>query len=222
VTLLRYVAELTLKIYEARNQHPIPRLHRRRRDYETSKHNCFGSAAGRWFYGSGHWRLWSLERACYWFRRHRLSQRPYATRQRAHVLNAAHTGSCVYTCPNGVQCVPNTQCIATVYSYNAATGEDTGTVTGSAHVLKFASASSNNTNNGQVTAPASAAENAAVCFNTSCNVSISVTAADRIRVTSIAGREFWMPMWWRPFTLVTTGAFGGGALVYLAVLIFSR
>ena len=140
----------------------------------------------------------------------------------AHVLNAAHTGSCVYTCPNGVQCVPNTQCIATVYSYNAATGEDTGTVTGSAHVLKFASASSNNTNNGQVTAPASAAENAAVCFNTSCNVSISVTAADRIRVTSIAGREFWMPMWWRPFTLVTTGAFGGGALVYLAVLIFSR
>ena len=94
-----------------------------------------------------------------------------------HVLNAAHTGSCVYTCPNGVECVPNTQCIATVYSYNAATGEDTGTVTGSAHVLKFASASSNNTNNGQVTAPASAAENAAVCFNTSCNVSISVTAA---------------------------------------------
>jgi hypothetical protein len=45
--------------------------------------------------------------------------------------------------------------------------------------------------------------------------------ADRIRVTSIAGREFWMPMWWRPFTMVTTVAFGAAALVYLAVLIFS-
>jgi|ERR1700722_11686155 len=67
-----------------------------------------------------------------------------------HVLNAAHTGSCVYTCPVG-QCVPNTQCIATVYASNGATGEDTGVVTGSAHVLKFATASSSNTNNGQVT-----------------------------------------------------------------------
>jgi hypothetical protein len=46
--------------------------------------------------------------------------------------------------------------------------------------------------------------------------------ADKIRVTSVAGREFWMPWWWRPFTIVSTIAFGTAALVYLAVLVFSR
>ena len=44
----------------------------------------------------------------------------------------------------------------------------------------------------------------------------------RIRVTSVSGREFWMPLWWRPFTMVTTVAFGTAALAYLAVLVFSR
>jgi hypothetical protein len=44
----------------------------------------------------------------------------------------------------------------------------------------------------------------------------------RIRVTSVSGREFWKPLWWRPFTMVTTVAFGTAALAYLAVLFFSR
>jgi len=70
---------------------------------------------GRWFYGSGHWRLWSLERACYWFRRHRLSQRLDTSRT---FERCAHHAS--IPARNGVQCVSNTQCIATVYSYNAA------------------------------------------------------------------------------------------------------
>ena len=43
---------------------------------------------------------------------------------------------------------------------------------------------------------------------------------ERIRVTSAPGREFWMPSWWRPFTMVTSVAFGGAALAYLAVLAF--
>lgn len=43
--------------------------------------------------------------------------------------------------------------------------------------------------------------------------------AERIRVTSVAGREFWMPLWWRSFTMVTTIAFGAAALAYLAVLV---
>lgn len=46
--------------------------------------------------------------------------------------------------------------------------------------------------------------------------------AGRIRMTSIAGREFWMPLWWRPFTLVTTVAFGTAALAYLALWVFSH
>jgi len=44
--------------------------------------------------------------------------------------------------------------------------------------------------------------------------------AERIRVTSVAGREFWMPFWWRSFTMVTTVALGAAALAYLAVLVF--
>jgi len=44
--------------------------------------------------------------------------------------------------------------------------------------------------------------------------------AERIRVTSVAGREFWMPLWWRSFTMVTTIAFGAAALAYVAVLVF--
>jgi hypothetical protein len=46
--------------------------------------------------------------------------------------------------------------------------------------------------------------------------------AERIRVTSLSGREFWMPLWWRPFTMVTTLAFGAAALAYFAALVFSQ
>jgi hypothetical protein len=46
--------------------------------------------------------------------------------------------------------------------------------------------------------------------------------AERIRVTSVSGREFWMPLWWRPFTMVAAIAFGAVALAYLAVLVFFR
>jgi len=46
--------------------------------------------------------------------------------------------------------------------------------------------------------------------------------AERIRVTSLSGREFWMPLWWRTFTMVTTLAFGAAALAYLAVLVLSQ
>ena len=46
--------------------------------------------------------------------------------------------------------------------------------------------------------------------------------ADRVRVTSLAGREFWMPLWWRPFTMVTTVAIGAASFAYLAVLVFSH
>jgi hypothetical protein len=44
----------------------------------------------------------------------------------------------------------------------------------------------------------------------------------RIRVTSVAGREFWMPLWWRPFTIVTAAGLGILALAYLALLLFYR
>jgi len=44
----------------------------------------------------------------------------------------------------------------------------------------------------------------------------------RMRVTSVAGREFWMPLWWRPFTIVSTVGLGIPALVYLALLLFYR
>jgi hypothetical protein len=46
--------------------------------------------------------------------------------------------------------------------------------------------------------------------------------AERIRVTSLSGREFCMPLWWRPFSMVTTLAYGAAALSYLAVLVFSQ
>ena len=46
--------------------------------------------------------------------------------------------------------------------------------------------------------------------------------AERIRVTSLAGRDFWMPLWWRPFTMATTVACVAAALAYLAVLAFSQ
>lgn len=44
--------------------------------------------------------------------------------------------------------------------------------------------------------------------------------AGRIRVSSVAGREFWMPLWWRSFTMLTTLALGTAALAYLVVLVF--
>lgn len=46
------------------------------------------------------------------------------------------------------------------------------------------------------------------------------TRAERIRVTSLSGREFWVPLWWRPFTMVIALAFGAAALAYFAVLVF--
>ncbi len=46
--------------------------------------------------------------------------------------------------------------------------------------------------------------------------------AGRIRVTNVLGREFWMPLWWRPFTMVSAVALGTPALVYLALLLFYR
>jgi hypothetical protein len=42
----------------------------------------------------------------------------------------------------------------------------------------------------------------------------------RIRVTSVVGREFWVPLWWRPFTIVSTVCLGTAALAYIAVLFF--
>jgi hypothetical protein len=44
----------------------------------------------------------------------------------------------------------------------------------------------------------------------------------RIRVTSVAGKEFWMPLWWRTFTMVSTVVLGIPALAYLALLLFDR
>lgn len=46
--------------------------------------------------------------------------------------------------------------------------------------------------------------------------------AGKIRVTNVFGKEFWMPLWWRPFTMVTTLGFGAADLAYLAVLVFSQ
>jgi len=42
--------------------------------------------------------------------------------------------------------------------------------------------------------------------------------AGKIRVTSLTGNEFWMPLWWRPFTLATTPICAVVAIAYLAVL----
>jgi hypothetical protein len=39
-------------------------------------------------------------------------------------------------------------------------------------------------------------------------------------VTSVVGREFWVPLWWRPFTIVSTVCLGTAALAYIAVLFF--
>ena len=44
----------------------------------------------------------------------------------------------------------------------------------------------------------------------------------RIRVTSLVGREFWMPLWWRPFTIVSTVGLGIPVFAYLALLLFYR
>jgi hypothetical protein len=44
----------------------------------------------------------------------------------------------------------------------------------------------------------------------------------RIRVKSVAGREFWMPLWWRTFTMVNAVGLGIAALAYLALLLFYR
>jgi hypothetical protein len=44
----------------------------------------------------------------------------------------------------------------------------------------------------------------------------------RFRVKSVVGREFWMPLWWRPFTMVSTVGLGIAALAYLALLLFYR
>jgi hypothetical protein len=44
----------------------------------------------------------------------------------------------------------------------------------------------------------------------------------RIRVKSVSGREFWMPLWWRHFTIVSTVGLGTAALVYLTLLLFYR
>jgi hypothetical protein len=44
----------------------------------------------------------------------------------------------------------------------------------------------------------------------------------RIRVTSVAGRDFWMPLWWRPFTMASTVGLGIPALAYLALLLLYR
>jgi len=46
--------------------------------------------------------------------------------------------------------------------------------------------------------------------------------AGKIRVTNVFGKEFWMPLWWRPFTMVSDILFGTAALAYLALLLFYR
>ena len=46
--------------------------------------------------------------------------------------------------------------------------------------------------------------------------------AGKIRLTNIYGREFWMPLWWRPFTMVTTVGLGIPALAYLALLLLYK
>jgi hypothetical protein len=46
--------------------------------------------------------------------------------------------------------------------------------------------------------------------------------AGKIRVTNVFGTEFWMPLWWRPFTMVSTVGLGIAALAYLALLLFYR
>jgi len=43
----------------------------------------------------------------------------------------------------------------------------------------------------------------------------------RIRVTNVWGKEFWMPPWWRTFTMVSAVAMGIAALAFLAIVIFS-
>ncbi len=48
-----------------------------------------------------------------------------------------------------------------------------------------------------------------------------IIRAGRIRVTNVVGKEFWMPLWWRPFTIGSAVALGTAALVYLAVRVFS-
>ena len=42
--------------------------------------------------------------------------------------------------------------------------------------------------------------------------------AGRIRVTSLTGSEFWMPLWWRPLTLATSIIGAVVAITFLAVL----
>jgi hypothetical protein len=46
--------------------------------------------------------------------------------------------------------------------------------------------------------------------------------AGKIRVTNVFGTEFWMPLWWRPFTMVSAILLGTPALAYLALLLFYR
>jgi hypothetical protein len=47
-----------------------------------------------------------------------------------------------------------------------------------------------------------------------------IIRSGRIRVTNLYGKEFWMPLWWRPFTIVSTVALAIPALVYFALLLF--
>jgi hypothetical protein len=46
--------------------------------------------------------------------------------------------------------------------------------------------------------------------------------AGKLRVTNVYGKEFWMPLWWRPFTIGSTVVLGIPAIVYLALLFFYR
>lgn len=46
------------------------------------------------------------------------------------------------------------------------------------------------------------------------------TRGGRIRVTNGLGREFWMPLWWRPITMTVSISVGMAAVVYLALLFF--
>ena len=42
--------------------------------------------------------------------------------------------------------------------------------------------------------------------------------AGRIRVTSLTGNEFWMPLWWRPFAVTTSIIAAVVEIAFLAVL----
>jgi hypothetical protein len=110
-----------------------------------------------------------------------------------HYMDVGRSGTCNYQCPPG-QCVPNTQCIATIDVSDPPTSGDEGPVqpSGWKHVWAQKNEGTIASNSGAISAPASGADVVASCYEGNCTITVTLSAGGLLTDTvSGNGSELW-------------------------------